>query len=88
MVGTKWPTRSAGAAALLSGAADEPAFTAAGTPMRVPERAARLDEGLHVLTALWTGTPVRHHGRYYRLDGAAATRQARATAQDPHLGWR
>jgi len=52
-----------------SGAADEPAFAAAGRPMSVPERAARLDEGLHVLTALWTGTPVRHYGLCYRLDG-------------------
>jgi alkanesulfonate monooxygenase SsuD/methylene tetrahydromethanopterin reductase-like flavin-dependent oxidoreductase (luciferase family) len=52
-----------------SGAADEPAFTTAGRPMSAPERAARLDEGLQVLTALWTGTPVHHHGRYYHLDG-------------------
>jgi alkanesulfonate monooxygenase SsuD/methylene tetrahydromethanopterin reductase-like flavin-dependent oxidoreductase (luciferase family) len=52
-----------------SGAADDPAFTAAGKPMSTRERAARLDEGLQVLTALWTGQPVHHHGCHYRLDG-------------------
>jgi alkanesulfonate monooxygenase SsuD/methylene tetrahydromethanopterin reductase-like flavin-dependent oxidoreductase (luciferase family) len=52
-----------------SGADDDPAFTAIGTPMSLRERTARLDEGLQVLTALWAGTPVHHHGRYYRIDG-------------------
>lgn len=52
-----------------SGAADDPAFTAVGEPMSTRERAVRLDEGLELLTALWTGEPVHHHGRYYRLDG-------------------
>ena len=32
----------------------------------------RLDEGLQVLTALWTGTEVRHHGRYHDIDGLRA----------------
>jgi alkanesulfonate monooxygenase SsuD/methylene tetrahydromethanopterin reductase-like flavin-dependent oxidoreductase (luciferase family) len=49
--------------------ADDPAFTAVGKLMSTRERAARLDEGLELLTALWTGEPVHHHGRYYRLDG-------------------
>ena len=52
-----------------SGAADDPVFTTVGTPMTAPERAARLDEGLHILTALWTGTVVHHHGPCYRIDG-------------------
>jgi alkanesulfonate monooxygenase SsuD/methylene tetrahydromethanopterin reductase-like flavin-dependent oxidoreductase (luciferase family) len=52
-----------------SGAADDPAFTTLGSPAAAPERAAQLDEGLQVLTALWTGKPVHHHGRYYRIDG-------------------
>jgi alkanesulfonate monooxygenase SsuD/methylene tetrahydromethanopterin reductase-like flavin-dependent oxidoreductase (luciferase family) len=52
-----------------SGADDDPAFTTVGTPMSVRERTARLDEGLQVLTALWAGTPVHHHGRYYHMDG-------------------
>jgi alkanesulfonate monooxygenase SsuD/methylene tetrahydromethanopterin reductase-like flavin-dependent oxidoreductase (luciferase family) len=52
-----------------SGAADDLVSTAVGTPMTAPERAARLDEGLQILTALWTGTAVHHHGRRYRIDG-------------------
>lgn len=52
-----------------SGAAGDPAITTAGTPPTAPQRAAQLDEGLQVLTALWTGTAVHHHGRYYRIDG-------------------
>jgi alkanesulfonate monooxygenase SsuD/methylene tetrahydromethanopterin reductase-like flavin-dependent oxidoreductase (luciferase family) len=52
-----------------SGAGDDPAFTAVGPAMSVPERAARLDESLRILTALWTGTRVDHHGKYYQVDG-------------------
>jgi alkanesulfonate monooxygenase SsuD/methylene tetrahydromethanopterin reductase-like flavin-dependent oxidoreductase (luciferase family) len=52
-----------------SGAADDPAFSTVGSPMTAPDRAARLDEGLQVLAALWAGTPVHHHGRYYHIDG-------------------
>ena len=32
-------------------------------------RAAMLDEGLDVVTALWQGTPVTHRGEHYTLDG-------------------
>jgi alkanesulfonate monooxygenase SsuD/methylene tetrahydromethanopterin reductase-like flavin-dependent oxidoreductase (luciferase family) len=52
-----------------SGAADDPAFTTAGEPMSTRERAARLDEGLRLVTALWTGEPFHSSGPYYRLDG-------------------
>ncbi|MBT3535193.1 MAG: LLM class flavin-dependent oxidoreductase [Rhodospirillaceae bacterium] len=31
-------------------------------------RAAMLDEGLEVLTALWSGQPVSHSGKYYRVE--------------------
>lgn len=37
-----------------------------------PERAARLEEAIGVLRALWTGGPVTRPGRFYPLDGAAA----------------
>ena len=30
------------------------------------ERAARLDEGLDLLTALWSGKPVTHKGKFYQ----------------------
>jgi alkanesulfonate monooxygenase SsuD/methylene tetrahydromethanopterin reductase-like flavin-dependent oxidoreductase (luciferase family) len=33
-------------------------------------RAGQLDEALEVITALWSGEPVTHHGRYFTLDGA------------------
>ena len=34
------------------------------------ERAARLEEALQIIAALWLGQPVAFHGRYYQLDGA------------------
>lgn len=34
------------------------------------ERAGLLDEGLEVLTALWSGDPVTHEGRAFRVAGA------------------
>ena len=40
-----------------SGAADDPALTAVGTPTTAPDRAAQLDEGLDVLTACGPGQP-------------------------------
>ncbi|MEW5989947.1 MAG: LLM class flavin-dependent oxidoreductase [Chloroflexota bacterium] len=36
------------------------------------ERAARLEEAVAVIRALWTGGPVTRPGRYYRLEGAVA----------------
>ena len=34
------------------------------------DHAAMLDEGLEVLTKLWSGDPVDHRGKHYRVDGA------------------
>jgi len=39
-------------------------FTAFGEPGEAKERAARLDESLDLLDALWTGAPVTFHGEY------------------------
>jgi alkanesulfonate monooxygenase SsuD/methylene tetrahydromethanopterin reductase-like flavin-dependent oxidoreductase (luciferase family) len=36
------------------------------------ERAARLEEAIAVIRALWTGGPVSRPGRFYRLEAAAA----------------
>jgi probable F420-dependent oxidoreductase len=44
-------------------------FTAFGEPAEAGDRAAMLDEGLDVVTALWSGQPVRHAGRFYTVDG-------------------
>ena len=44
-------------------------------------RAAMLDEGLQVLTRLWTGEEVAFQGQYYRAEG---TRLAHTPVQKPH----
>ena len=41
-------------------------FEAVGVP--VGERGARTDESMQVLRALWAGSPVTHHGRFFDLD--------------------
>jgi hypothetical protein len=41
-----------------------------GTPRELAEK---LDESLEIITALWTGEPVRYAGKHYRLDGAQLT---------------
>jgi alkanesulfonate monooxygenase SsuD/methylene tetrahydromethanopterin reductase-like flavin-dependent oxidoreductase (luciferase family) len=43
-------------------------FSAFGEPSSHGERAKRLDEGLEVLTQLWSGKPVTHHGAYLSVD--------------------
>jgi hypothetical protein len=44
-------------------------------------RGDMLDEALDVLTAVWTGKPVRHAGRHYRLAGNPGTAEADWKAQ-------
>lgn len=39
-----------------------------GEPADPGTRAAMLDEGLVLLTQLWSGQPVRHHGAHYKVD--------------------
>ncbi len=43
-------------------------FTAFGEPGEASDRAAMLDEGLDVVTGLWSGQPVTHAGRFYQVD--------------------
>ncbi|MFN0025744.1 MAG: LLM class flavin-dependent oxidoreductase [Acidimicrobiales bacterium] len=38
------------------------------TNAEVRSRGARTDESLEVITALWTGQPLTHHGRFFDLD--------------------
>lgn len=45
-------------------------YSAVGQVTDVRTHGAMLDEGLAVLTKLWTGTPVSHTGSYYTLDNA------------------
>lgn len=51
----------------LGGVPEE--FTVFGEPAATADRAAMLDEGLEVVTSLWSGQPVRHTGRFYQVDG-------------------
>lgn len=44
-------------------------FSAFGESGDLRERAGRLDEGLTVLSELWSGEEVNHRGRYYTVDG-------------------
>ena len=56
-------------------------FTAFGEPGEKKVRAQMLDEGLDVLTRLWTGQPVTYHGQHYILDNALL---AHTPLQKPH----
>ncbi|MBU7042735.1 MAG: LLM class flavin-dependent oxidoreductase [Theionarchaea archaeon] len=42
-------------------------FTQVGESGNPAIRASMLDEGLDILTTLWSGTPVTHHGTHYTL---------------------
>jgi alkanesulfonate monooxygenase SsuD/methylene tetrahydromethanopterin reductase-like flavin-dependent oxidoreductase (luciferase family) len=55
-----------------SGTGLEHSFAPFGEALDAPRRAALLDEGLEVLTRLWTGTPATYAGSHYRLEGATA----------------
>lgn len=50
----------------LGGVPEE--FRAFGEPDDAGERAAKLDEGLEVLSALWSGQAVTHHGTHYTVE--------------------
>ncbi len=45
-------------------------YSAVGEPSDVRRRGAMLDEGLDVLTGLWTGTPLTYKGTYYTVEDA------------------
>jgi hypothetical protein len=62
---------SGGRLILGVGAGDlsDPGFAAVGLPTSRRVRAERLDEGLAVIAALWSGEPVHHAGPHYLVDG-------------------
>lgn len=75
---------SGGRVVLGVGAGDvhDPGFGGVGEPTDPRTRAQRLDEGLAVIDALWTGEPVEFAGTHYRVDGL----QLRATpVQRPRI---
>lgn len=57
-------------------------FTAFGEPGDIQRRAAMLDEGLQVVTRLWSGEPVVHRGEHYRVDNVTL---APAPVQRPRI---
>lgn len=46
----------------------DPEFTAFGEPSDETTRGEMLDEGLEILTGLWTGQAFQHSGRHYQLE--------------------
>jgi alkanesulfonate monooxygenase SsuD/methylene tetrahydromethanopterin reductase-like flavin-dependent oxidoreductase (luciferase family) len=50
------------------GAVDDGGFSKVGEPTDRKVRAQLLDEGLEILTGLWSGEPLSYHGEHYRLD--------------------
>ena len=59
-----------------------PDFTPFGEPGDAAIRAAMTDEGLDLLTRLWSGESITHHGRYYT---AEAVQLAPAPVQRPRI---
>ena len=45
-------------------------YSAVGESSDAQAHGAMLDEGLDILTGLWTGTPVTYHGTYYNVQDA------------------
>jgi Luciferase-like monooxygenase len=60
----------------------DPFLRRVGEPTDAPTRAQRLDEALTVITRLWSGETVTHHGTHYQLDGV---RLAAVPVQHPRI---
>lgn len=61
-------TLSAGRVVFGTGLGAPPDLEPFGEPADAPTLAARLDEGLELLTGLWSGEPVHHRGRFYTAE--------------------
>lgn len=46
----------------------EAEFGVFGEPVAAAQRAGLLDEGLDILTGLWSGKPFRYEGKHYRIE--------------------
>lgn len=58
-------------------------YSAVGESSDVKAHGAMLDEGLDILTGLWTGTPVTYQGTYYHLQDALFLPAAHQTPRIP-----
>jgi alkanesulfonate monooxygenase SsuD/methylene tetrahydromethanopterin reductase-like flavin-dependent oxidoreductase (luciferase family) len=65
-----------------AGDAGDRGFAATGEPVEPATLAARLDEGLQIISALWSGAEVHHDGPHYRLEGL---RSAATPVQSPRI---
>jgi hypothetical protein len=61
---------SGGRLTLGVGLGDEPDFSNFGEETALDVRARQLEEGVELLTRLWTGERVHHRGRFYKTEGA------------------
>jgi alkanesulfonate monooxygenase SsuD/methylene tetrahydromethanopterin reductase-like flavin-dependent oxidoreductase (luciferase family) len=58
-------------------------YSAVGEPTNARVHGAMLDEGLDILTGLWTGTPVTYHGTYYHAQDVPFLPPSRQTPRIP-----
>jgi alkanesulfonate monooxygenase SsuD/methylene tetrahydromethanopterin reductase-like flavin-dependent oxidoreductase (luciferase family) len=56
-----------------TGLGSDDEFTAYGEPGNAKTRAAMLEEGLQVLTRLWSGEPITYHGTHYTVEDVTLT---------------
>jgi alkanesulfonate monooxygenase SsuD/methylene tetrahydromethanopterin reductase-like flavin-dependent oxidoreductase (luciferase family) len=77
--------RLSGGRAILSVGLGAPEAGATGFPMPLDrrQRAELLDEGLEVLTNLWTGEPVAYSGKHYRVDPTPFSSNTRSEGMPP-----
>ena len=61
-------------------------FTHFGEATNPRQRAELLDEGLDILTGLWSGKPFSYNGKHYQVEETTFLPPARSTASDPNLG--
>jgi alkanesulfonate monooxygenase SsuD/methylene tetrahydromethanopterin reductase-like flavin-dependent oxidoreductase (luciferase family) len=64
------------------GASDDTSFTHFGEEIDAKRRAEMLDEGLQILTGLWSSRPVSYRGKHYSVD---EVRFLPATVQRPRI---
>lgn len=68
--------------------AEEADFVRFGEDFAAGLRAEKLDEALDVITTLWSGGLVQHHGRHYMVDGVRNPVAAGRRREVPDLGGR
>jgi alkanesulfonate monooxygenase SsuD/methylene tetrahydromethanopterin reductase-like flavin-dependent oxidoreductase (luciferase family) len=65
-----------------AGDVNDAGFAATGEAAPIGTRAQQLDEGLEILTRLWTGEPVTFHGRHFHVENL---RMSPVPVQQPRI---